>query len=116
MNHDYDVEVCAFAQVDQLLNQSGTYQIFTDGDIPLKVGIATKLKARLRQHAHSSHKSLKFKHGVTDIQPNDVRSARSILAKHLYFDSLIAPAYDLTTENGRREFLQSECYLMITRQ
>lgn len=114
VNHDYDAEVCAFSQVDQLLNKSGVYQIFTDDGIPLKVGIAAKLRARLRQHAKSSQKYLKFKHEGTDIQPSDVRSTRSILAKHLYFDSSIAPAYDLTTEEGRRKFLQAECYLMIT--
>lgn len=90
------------------------YQIFTDDGIPLKVGIAAKLRARLRQHAKSSQKYLKFKHEGTGIQPSDVRSTRSILAKHLYFDSSIAPAYDLTTEEGRRQFLQAECYLMIT--
>jgi hypothetical protein len=114
VNHDYDVEVCAFSQVDQLLNKAGVYQIFTDDGIPLKVGIATKLRARLRQHARSSQKYLKFKHEGTGVQPSDVRSTRSILAKHLYFDSSISPAYDLTTEEGRRKFLQAECYLMIT--
>tara|TARA_B100000929_G_scaffold257911_1_gene220873 strand:- start:161 stop:697 length:537 start_codon:yes stop_codon:yes gene_type:complete len=114
VNHDYDVEVCAFSQVDQLLNKAGVYQIFTDDGIPLKVGIATKLRARLRQHAKSSQKYLKFKHEGTSIQPSDIRSTRSILAKHLFFDSSIAPAYDLTTEEGRCTFLQAECYLMIT--
>lgn len=114
VNHDYDVEVCTFSQVDQLLNKAGVYQIFTDDGIPLKVGIATKLRARLRQHAKSSQKYLKFKHEGAGTQPSDVRSTRSILAKHLYFDSSIAPAYDLTTEEGRRKFLQAECYLMIT--
>tara|TARA_B100000700_G_C14640411_1_gene667064 strand:- start:98 stop:634 length:537 start_codon:yes stop_codon:yes gene_type:complete len=114
VNHNYDVEVCAFSQVDQLLNKAGVYQIFTDDGIPLKVGIATKLRARLRQHAKSSQKYLKFKREGTSIQPSDIRSTRSILAKHLFFDSLIAPAYDLTTEEGRRTFLQAECYLMIT--
>lgn len=114
VNHNYDVEVCSFSQVDQLLNKPGMYQIFTDEDISLKVGIATKLRARLRQHAKSSQKYLKFKHEGAEIQPSDVRSTRSILAKHLYFDSSIAPAYDLTTEEGRRKFLHAECYLMIT--
>ena len=114
VDHNYDAEVCAFSQVDQLLNKSGLYQIFTDDGIPLKVGIATKLRARLRQHAESSQKYLQFKHKGTDIQPSDVRSNRSILAKHLYFDSSVAPDYKLTTEEGRRNFLQADCYLVIT--
>lgn len=114
VHHNYDVEVCAFSQVDQLLNKSGVYQIFTDDGIPLKVGIAAKLRARLRQHASSSQKYLKFKHEGAEIRPSDVRSTRSILAKHLYFDSSIAPAYDLTKEEDRCKFLQAECYLMIT--
>lgn len=114
VDHDYDAEVCAFSQVDQLLNKPGLYQIFTDDGIPLKVGIATKLRARLRQHAKSSQNYLQFKHKGTDIQPSDVRSKRSILAKHLYFDSSITPDYKLTTEEGRRNFLQADCYLVIT--
>ncbi|WP_420933179.1 hypothetical protein ACOJR9_11880 [Alteromonas sp. A081] len=114
VHYGYDIEVCAFSQVDQLLDRPGLYQIFTDDGTPLKVGIASKLRARLRQHAKSSQKYLRFKHEGTDIQPSDVRSTRSILAKHLYFDSSIAPSFGLTTEEGRRKFLQAECYLLIT--
>lgn len=113
INHDYNVEICTFDQASQLLKKSGLYQIFTNDEIPLKVGIAKELRTRITHHAKSSQKYLKFKHDGTELKPCNVRSARSILAKHLYFDSSISKDYDLKTEEGRREFLKAECYIKI---
>lgn len=42
-------------------------------------------------------------------EPGDVRSTKSILARHLFFDTEIAPDLDLTTEEGRRRFLITRC-------
>lgn len=38
-----------------------------------------------------------------------MKSKRSILAKHLYFDRTIAAGYDLRTEEGRASFLEERC-------
>lgn len=87
----------------------GIYEIHTLEGIALKVGIASNLRSRLNQHAKSRQSGLKLKPGGNWSNPSDVISKGSILAKHLYFDSVIAPGYDLQTQDGRRDFLESEC-------
>jgi hypothetical protein len=56
---------------------------------------------------------LQLKPGGQRCNPNDVRSKGSILAKHLYYDGSIASEYDLTSEMGRRRFLEERCYIVI---
>jgi len=41
--------------------------------------------------------------------PDQVKSKRSILTKHLYFDELIAPELNLRTEPDRKRFLLERC-------
>lgn len=47
------------------------------------------------------------------LKPSDVKSKASILAKHLYYDRSITTEYDLTTDAGRRSFLQECCYIIF---
>jgi hypothetical protein len=91
----------------------GIYEIHTIEGIPLKVGIAGNLRKRLLQHGTSRQSGLRFKAGDSASSPAGVESKRSILAKHLYFDSSIAPGYDLRTEIGRRRFLEDRCRFSI---
>lgn len=87
----------------------GIYEIHTLGGISLKVGIASNLRSRLKQHAKSRQSGLKLKPDGKWTNPADVISKGSILAKHLYFDNVISPDYDLQTQTGRSEFLENEC-------
>lgn len=91
----------------------GIYEIYTNDGVALKVGIASNLRQRLRQHARSKQSSLKFAHDQPGLSPGEVRSKQSILAKHLYFDSSISTEYDLTSEQGRQTFLNEFCHLII---
>lgn len=79
----------------------------------LKVGIATDLKQRLRDHGQSRQSGLKTIDTSQAMEPHNVRSKKSILAKHLWFDKTITKKYDLTTEFGRQEFLENECYIIV---
>lgn len=92
----------------------GIYEIYTNDGVALKVGIASNLRQRLRQHARSRQISLKFAHDQSDLSPGDVRSKQSILAKHLYFDSSISTECDLKSEKGRQKFLNEFCCLIIS--
>ncbi len=47
------------------------------------------------------------------VNPSEVRSKRSILAKHLYFDSSIAPRYNLRCEADRQKFLEQDCRIPV---
>ena len=89
----------------------GLYEIRM-GEVLLKVGIASNLQRRLRQHARSSQKRLKSLVGSKTGKrrlPSEVASKGSILAKHLYFDRSVTRNYDLRTEDGRRSFLENQC-------
>jgi hypothetical protein len=81
----------------------------------LKVGIATNLRRRLRNHAASRQNALRLKPGGKHSNPDHVVSKSSILAKHLYYDANLTRAHDLTTENGRRMFLTQRCVVRFTK-
>lgn len=98
-----------FSEVSTLPNAPGVYEIWAGRTVPLKVGIAVRLRERLRAHAASRQSGLRFKPGGPPYEPSDVRSTKSILAKHLYFDRQTASDLDLTTEEGRRTFLSTRC-------
>lgn len=89
-------------------NRPGIYEIQI-GRIKLKVGIAGNLRRRLRQHACSRQQYLVSEDPEPWLDPSQVRSRASILAKHLYFDRSIAPGFDLRAEEGRRTFLAQNC-------
>jgi hypothetical protein len=93
----------------------GYYEIWTLKGVLLKVGIAADLCKRLTQHGESLQRGLK---GIVNVKtgwvnPSEVRSKRSILAKHLYFDSSIAPRYDLRREADRQKFLEQDCRIRV---
>jgi len=92
---------------------SGIYEIHTNDGTPLKVGIARNLRRRLASHFVSRQSGLKARvRGTSSWScPSEVVSKASILAKHLYFDRAISHAWCLRTENGRRSFLSSSCYI-----
>ncbi len=103
-----------FSQVKDLVQPtSGIYEIFTNEGIALKVGIAKDLKKRLTDHSKSKQSRIKIKDATQAMEPHNVISKKSILAKHLYFDRNISKNYDLTTELGRQEFLEDECYIIV---
>lgn len=91
----------------------GLYEIHTITGIPLKVGISKNLCKRLIQHRASRQSGLKLKPGGTWADPRDVESKKSVLAQHLYFDAQISSSVDLTSEAGRREFLENFCVIVI---
>ncbi len=98
---------------DKVPSKPGYYEIFTIDEVKLNVGIASNLKRRLIQHANSKQGALKFNGSEINPSPSGVRSKQSILAKHLYFDKTIEPQYDLTSEDGRKSFLNECCYLIV---
>jgi hypothetical protein len=100
-----------FGEVRAVEERPGIYEIHTIDGEPLKVGIAGNLRKRLTQH--SASRGLRFKNGKGAQEPHEVSSKSSILAKHLYFDSLIAPSYDLRTEVGRQSFLEERCRITL---
>lgn len=116
LNVDTHFEALPFALSDlnKVATKTGLYQIFTDDGTPLKVGIATNLRARLRQHVRSAQKYLSFKTDAANASPTDVTSKRSILAKHLYFDQTLTNQHDLRLEADRQRFLMNDCYVLIT--
>lgn len=91
----------------------GLYEIATNEGELLKVGISGNLQKRLVQHRQSKQSRLKLKEGGDWSKPSDVTSKQSILAKHLYFYAQ-ANGYDLKTENGRQEYLEHCCHVLIT--
>jgi len=114
IDHEYHAKPIAFHDLRHVETKPGLYQIFTDEGMPLKVGIASNLRSRLRQHIRSAQKYLVFKTYDGSPNPNNVVSKRSILAKHLYFDEELTNSYDLKSEEGRNSFLINECYALIT--
>ncbi len=101
-----------FSEITNLDNKkAGIYEIYTNDDIPLKVGISTNIKRRLREHKNSKQKYLKIKNTNLPITPDNIKSNQSILAKHLYFDKKISSTLDLSKENDRQIFLQENCYI-----
>lgn len=104
-----------FSEIDDKVNDSsGVYEIFTNQGIPLKVGISKNLKKRLQQHRNSRQKYLKIKNHDLPASPSNIVSKQSILTKHLYFDKSITANYDLSKEIDRQNFLENECYIIIT--
>jgi len=63
------------------------------------------------QHRASRQNRLKLKPGGNRLNPNDVLSQESILAKHLYYNKTITKEYNLKTEDGRKAFLSDKCYI-----
>jgi hypothetical protein len=98
-----------FDSLDRVPKLPGLYELSLRSGRLLKVGIASNLRRRLRSHAASRQGSLCLKPGGHRRNPNDVSSKSSILAKHLYYDATLTHAYDLTTENGRQQFLHHRC-------
>ncbi len=108
--------VVPFAEVHSAPDTCGIYEVFTNDGIALKVGIATSLRRRLSAHARSKQSRLRLRVDGRWDNPSDVVSKLSVLAKHLYFDTEIAPEYNLTTEDGRQRFLREKCIVrfMVT--
>lgn len=103
-----------FSEIKQkVAAKPGIYEIYTFQGVPLKVGIAKNLKRRLLAHGESKQAYLKKNTEGRVNNPSDLTSKRSILAKHLYFDSSITVEYDLKTEQGRKSFLENNCYIKI---
>lgn len=96
----------------QVPAKPGLYEIYTQEGVPLKVGIGGNLRRRLLQHRESRQKYLLLRLGGSWSNPADVTSKRSILAKHLYFANPVT-GFDLTTEQGRQQFLLKKCYLQF---
>ena len=98
-------------------NKPGYYEIHTKQGIALKVGIGVNIRKRLINHRASRQSALRHAQGggIVDpndiLNPNDVKSKSSILAKHLYFDETIAPNYNLKKQKCRRAFLIENCYI-----
>jgi hypothetical protein len=105
-----------FSEIDErVCARPGVYEIHTIGGLPLKVGIGSNLLCRLRSHRASRQSGLRT--ALADLRrasnPGQVVSKASILAKHLFFDAAIAPGYDLRSERGRREFLETQCRVSV---
>lgn len=93
--------------------EPGIYEIHMLSGEALKVGIGKDLLQRLKDHRASRQSGLKLKPQGSWSNPSDVQSKKSILAKHLYFDSVLVKNYNLTSEAGRRSFLQEQCYIVF---
>lgn len=105
----------SFAEIAKEVDEvPGIYEIWTQSEIPLKVGISKNLRKRLKQHAASRDSGLKGLDSNPE-QPAQLTSKGSILAKHLYFDRVLTETkdYDLTTEVGRKTYLDKKCYIKI---
>ncbi len=101
-----------FSQVKQVVPAGpGIYEIYTNTGTPLKVGIGHNLQKRLLQYRASRQSCLRLKLGGDRSNPEDVMSKGSILAKHLYYDPSLSIEHDLTTEAGRRSFLEESCLI-----
>lgn len=100
-----------FSEISTLPAAPGVYEIWASSRVALKVGIAANLRQRLKAHAASRQSRLTLRPGGRWTDPRDVRSNKSILAKHLYFDREITHEFDLATESGRRDFLAARCII-----
>lgn len=101
-------EFVLFANIQSIQEATGVYQIWTKEGVPLKVGIASNLRKRLRQHRTSRQPMLV---GDDPSLPAAWRPKSSILAKHLYFDQSLDTAYDLSTQQGRQRYLDEKCVI-----
>lgn len=88
----------------------------------LKVGISKNLKRRLDSHFESRDSALKRKDGLKMTPeysdgPDGLVSKGSILAKHLFFDDELGREFNvnLKTKTGRKEFLNSHCFVLVQR-
>lgn len=97
-----------FSEVGDVERSPGIYEIYTLEGVPLKVGIAGDLRRRLVDHGRSAQSGLKFRVGNSARTPRQVVSKRSILAKHLYFDTSIAPDYDSATTSIDARWLMTK--------
>jgi len=103
-------DLIKFSDIEKTVPEGpGIYQIWHICWGVLKVGISANLRHRLQKHRASRDSALKLKPGGTPDNPDDWVSKASILAKHLYFDGGLVTKSDLTTEAGRRRFLEEEC-------
>ena len=101
-----------FTEIKQVVPaKPGIYEIYTVTGTPLKVGIGGNLRKRLLQHHASRQSCLRLKPDGNWSNPKDVVSKGSILAKHLYYDSRFSKKHNLTTEAGRRMFLEENCFI-----
>lgn len=109
---DFGTMTCIrFSEIERYVPAlPGLYEIYKDDGAALKVGIGVNLRKRLIQHRKSRQSRLILRTGGDWNNPADVRSAQSILAKHLYFAGSI-DGYDLRTEAGRQAFLEERCYI-----
>lgn len=94
-------------------SKPGIYEIYMLSGEALKVGVGKSLLQRLKDHRASRQSGLKLKPNGDWNNPSDVDSKKSILAKHLFFDSFIAKNYNLTLEVERRRFLREQCHLVF---
>jgi len=101
------------ARIDNVIEKPGIYDIRVIDGPWLKVGISINLQSRIKDHFASRQSGLVPKPGRNRANPRNVISKKSVLAKHLYYDSRIAPDYDLRTEYGRRTFLANECEFRV---
>lgn len=103
-----------FGEIDTIVPRApGLYEIYMRPGLALKVGIGIDIRERLLQHRASRDSGLKLKDGGNRANPDDVESKKSILAKHLYYDRSITKEYDLTTQEGRNQFLVRECFILF---
>ena len=104
-----------FSEIEDKVSTSfGVYEIFTNENIALKIGISNNLTRRLKQHRNSKQIYLQIINKELPITPSNINSQQSILAKHLYFDKSINKNYNLSKEIERQNFLENECYIIIT--
>lgn len=101
-------EFVPFTNVESIPEATGIYQIWTKEGGALKVGIASNLRKRLRQHRKSRQPKLV---GDDPVLPAAWRSKSSILAKHLFFDRSLDTAYDLSIQQGRQRYLDEKCVI-----
>ena len=104
-----------FSEIEQCVPPSvpGVYQIRMIRGTKLKAGIGGDLLRRLKTHRASRQSGLLLRLDGDWSNPSDVESKASILAKHLYFDEVIAPGYDLKSETGRQQFLEDCCVIDV---
>lgn len=100
-----------FDDLDRIPSTIGSYEIHTSDGVPLKAGISANLRKRLRQHRDSKQSRLCLIPGGNWSNPGDVRSNRSILAKHLFFDRSLSTQYNLEREADRQCFLRDKCFI-----
>jgi len=101
-----------FADIETKVPDGPGLYLICSGEERLKVGIGASLRKRLRQHLASRQRCLHLKPGGSWANPRDIVRKQSILAKHLFFSERRTD-YDLKTEQGRREFLLNECYVLF---